>query len=48
MKTGARGPNPSLNAFEHASDQARFKRPEDLEETKHLAKAIKVKNGKKN
>ncbi len=44
MKPGEKGPNPSPQAYEHASDQARFKRPEDSGE---LKKSNKGQNGLK-
>ncbi|WP_165802771.1 hypothetical protein [Dehalogenimonas alkenigignens] len=32
MNTGEQGPNPNAKAYEHASDHARFKRPEVAKE----------------
>ena len=48
MKTGEKGPNPSPQACEHASDHARFKRPEDSGEKVKSNKSQNSGKAKKN
>ncbi len=47
MKPGEKGPNPSPQAYEHASDQARFKRPEDAADIKKSNKSQHSQKAKK-
>ncbi len=44
MKEEKHGPNPNASAYEHASDQARFNRPEGEERKNKLEHAAKKAN----